>query len=1618
MQKAVRINETQLLYLAEKARQENSINGNLYKKSADTGKWQQRWFALYQNLLFYYDSNTSSRPSGVALLEGCYCERLVAPSKGKENEKQYIFCIYYRKEGQRQYELRTDTESECNAWVDGIKQASFSIVLEQKEQLEQKHLHLLQILESERQGKWHYVQQTEELTTEVKKLKNECALTLFQLKNCKNEHRPSNHKVDDDTDESDEIKKIKKVQSFFRGWLCRRRWKQIVDEYIRSEHAESMRKRNSIVFGMVECEEEYVQQLSTLVSCFLRPLKMAASSKKPPITHEDVNSIFLNSETVLFLHQIFYKGLMARMENWPTLVLGDLFDMLLPMLGIYQEYVRNHHYSLQVLAEYKQKLEFNSLLKRYEEKPSCEGRSLETFLTYPMHQIPRYIITLHELLAHTPHDHVERKSLEFAKSKLEELSHIMQEEVSETENIRKNLAIERMIIEGCDILLDVNQTFVRQGSLLQVLIEKPKSGRGRLSPFSQTFKESKKEIVRQVFLFTNHLLITMRANNGRLHLAKHHGKIPLTDCTLVEDSNSDIFFFEDEIPCATVESAGTSQAAPSSQPLLTAEACEQRQQPKLNYQGLDFRIMVDSKSGPPTTIILVASTLQEKAAWCSDVSQCIESLHYSDLLNSSMSDTSSVTMPQSVRYIASTEIWSDPKLFKDDVDIKFSRTLNSCKVPQIRHASVEKLLERLTDLRFMSIDFINTFLLTYRVFTTGHKVLDALRKVYQNPEFGNLENSLALNSMTSFEGISNAESPTESHQEFEMSPPDKHQHFLIKPTPERVRRVSTNGTMRIEVTTTKDPLPPETIKLRDPRESIDSGVDSKRTSIDSRFDYSKRTSMDSRYDTYSKRASMDSRSYDSPYSKRPSMDSRYDTHSKRTSVDSKYESKRTSIDSKCYDMKRVSIDSRKITDDYIEEVPSDRPVTPTSQEVAGLLQPPKSHLAPIAPAESIADTPSESESPQEPSPPPERPSVTCITFTTVPGESSSDNLLSPPVHTTTASSSMETLVDSQGAPSPQQISAAPSSDTLCPGSATNSPGISPYGSPKKSPSKLMQKVKKFDVPPLKIPSVSCMDALALSPTSSPTFARRGTSPSSAPGFDRKATSPILRKPVSKRASSPNLQRGSLPLRRRAPSPVFPSSKKSPVSSPKLQRAPSPIIYSYSTPNLGTKFKTSASGKRPSTMSADADYSGAFSSPRNSVAANPEGSPPQAKAGAVVTSSRASKRRSSSAAAASAFAAATAGCAKSKPGVVPPRGINRYHSGGPADLKPYLYAKKRESVISTAATMRVLNVVRHWVTKHGQDFENDPALKDDVKDLMEEMVFNANLLPAEHKAAASILRQLTREDPNSSKVDLDLLLAPPLKPSKDDFDSLSALDIAEQLTYLDHKIFMAIQSHELLGQSWMKPEKSHMAPHVLLVSKRFNEVSRLVVSEIIGRHGSITDRLACIEKWAAIADICRCMHNYNGVLQICAAFVNCSVYRLKRTWERLPKQTKQMIEKLQTLVSSDGRFKNMRDALHRCDPPCIPYLGMYLTDLSFIEEGTPNFTEESGLANFSKMRMVAHVIREIQLFQQTTYRIEHHPRVTNYLLDPSRLLEEEETYRASLLIEPRQSRISTVTTPTP
>ncbi|XP_047412785.1 ras-specific guanine nucleotide-releasing factor 2 isoform X1 [Sciurus carolinensis] len=1237
MQKSVRYNEGHALYLAFLARKEGTKRGFLSKKAAEASRWHEKWFALYQNVLFYFEGEQSGRPAGMYLLEGCSCERTPAPPRASAGpggardtlDKQYYFTVLFGHEGQKPLELRCEEEQDGKEWMDAIHQASYADILIEREVLMQKYIHLVQIVETEKIAANQLRHQLEDQDTEIERLKSE----IIALNKTKERMRPYQSNQED---EDPDIKKIKKVQSFMRGWLCRRKWKTIVQDYICSPHAESMRKRNQIVFTMVEAESEYVHQLYILVNGFLRPLRMAASSKKPPISHDDVSSIFLNSETIMFLHEIFHQGLKARIANWPTLILADLFDILLPMLNIYQEFVRNHQYSLQVLANCKQNRDFDKLLKQYEANPACEGRMLETFLTYPMFQIPRYIITLHELLAHTPHEHVERKSLEFAKSKLEELSRVMHDEVSDTENIRKNLAIERMIVEGCDILLDTSQTFIRQGSLIQV----PSVERGKLSKVRLGSLSLKKEGERQCFLFTKHFLICTRSSGGKLHLLKTGGVLSLIECTLIEEPDA-----------SDDDSKGSGHM----------------------FGHLDFKIVVEPPDAASFTVVLLAPSRQEKAAWMSDISQCVDNIRCNGLMTIVFEENSKVTVPHMIK--------SDARLHKDDTDICFSKTLNSCKVPQIRYASVERLLERLTDLRFLSIDFLNTFLHTYRIFTTATVVLAKLSDIYKRPF-----TSIPVRSLELF---------------FATSQNNRGEHLVDGKSPRLCRKFSSPPPLA--VSRTSSPVRARKLSLTSPLNSRIGALDL----------------------------------------------------------------------------------------------------------------------------------------------------------------------------TTSSSSSSPTTTHSPAASPPPHTGKVP---------LDLSRGLS---SPEQSPGSVEENVDN--------PRVDLCNKLKRS-------------------IQRAA---VLESAPVDRAGAES-------------SPAADATELSPCRSPSTPRH---LRY-----------------RQPGGQTADNTH----------CSVSP----------------------------ASAFAIATAAAGH----------------GSPPGFNNTERTCDKEFIIRRSATNRVLNVLRHWVSKHAQDFELNNELKMNVLNLLEEVLRDPDLLPQERKATANILRALSQDDQDDIHLKLEDIMQMTDCSKAECFETLSAMELAEQITLLDHVIFRSIPYEEFLGQGWMKLDKNERTPYIMKNSQHFNDMSNLVASQIMN-YADVSSRANAIEKWVAVADICRCLHNYNGVLEITSALNRSAIYRLKKTWAKVSKQTKALMDKLQKTVSSEGRFKNLRETLKNCNPPAVPYLGMYLTDLAFIEEGTPNFTEE-GLVNFSKMRMISHIIREIRQFQQTAYRIDHQPKVTQYLLDKALIIDEDTLYDLSLKIEPR------------
>lgn len=69
-----------------------------------------------------------------------------------------------------------------------------------------------------------------------------------------------------------------------------------------------------------------------------------------------------------------------------------------------------------------------------------------------------------------------------------------------------------------------------------------------------------------------------------------------------------------------------------------------------------------------------------------------------------------------------------------------------------------------------------------------------------------------------------------------------------------------------------------------------------------------------------------------------------------------------------------------------------------------------------------------------------------------------------------------------------------------------------------------------------------------------------------------------------------------------------------------------------------------------------------------------------------------------------------------------------------------------------------------------------------------------------------------------------------------------------------------------------------------------KISNLIASEIV-RNEDVAARASAIEKWVAVADICRCLHNYNAVLEITSSMNRSAIFRLKKTWLKVSKQVR-------------------------------------------------------------------------------------------------------------------------------
>ncbi|XP_016095996.1 rap guanine nucleotide exchange factor 1-like [Sinocyclocheilus grahami] len=222
------------------------------------------------------------------------------------------------------------------------------------------------------------------------------------------------------------------------------------------------------------------------------------------------------------------------------------------------------------------------------------------------------------------------------------------------------------------------------------------------------------------------------------------------------------------------------------------------------------------------------------------------------------------------------------------------------------------------------------------------------------------------------------------------------------------------------------------------------------------------------------------------------------------------------------------------------------------------------------------------------------------------------------------------------------------------------------------------------------------------------------------------------------------------------------------------------------------------------------------------------------------------------------------------------------------------------------------------------------------------------------------------------------------------------EIADQLTLLDAELFYKIEIPEVL--LWAKEQNEEKSPNLTQFTEHFNNMSYWVRSLIIQQEKA-QDREKLLLKFIKIMKHLRKLNNFNSYLAILSALDSAPIRRLE--WQ---KQTSEGLEEYCTLIDSSSSFRAYRAALADVEPPCIPYLGLILQDLTFVHLGNPDLINRK--INFSKRWQQFNILDTMRRFQQVHYDLKHNDDIVSFFNDFSDHLAEEALWELSLKIKPR------------
>ncbi|PBK74783.1 ras GEF [Armillaria solidipes] len=327
-------------------------------------------------------------------------------------------------------------------------------------------------------------------------------------------------------------------------------------------------------------------------------------------------------------------------------------------------------------------------------------------------------------------------------------------------------------------------------------------------------------------------------------------------------------------------------------------------------------------------------------------------------------------------------------------------------------------------------------------------------------------------------------------------------------------------------------------------------------------------------------------------------------------------------------------------------------------------------------------------------------------------------------------------------------------------------------------------------------------------------------------------------------------------------------------------------------------------------------------------------------------------------------------------------VQRFRIQPPPDLNPKElenWTTLKQRVIQ----MRVLNTFKSMVS------DDDILDKEDMHILQHMKEFISSDEVSHFAAAKQLMLHIERAQKGGNHIKIvpvNLTQAPPpIYPKQNKklkLADIEPLELARQLTIMESNLFQRIKPMECLQRA--REQKTENADNITTVIHASNRIADWVADSILTKDDS-RRRASTVKHLISVADRCRTLNNFSTMIAITSGLNTPPIRRLKRTWEQVSQRYLAQFGACEMTIDSNKNFNKYRSLMATVTPPCVPFIGVFLSTLQFIQDGNPD-NLPGGLVNFKKRQKASEVISDIQRWQAQSFNFQPIPAIQQYIDD--------------------------------